>query len=238
MPSEQQPSMRSVVSYVQRGGRMTVGQERAWARLWPQLGRKVSDLAAGPIDIDAWFGRTAPVMLEIGSGMGETTSQLAHDEPELNYIAIEVYEAGLGQLMLRAERLGVTNLRLLHGDAVVLLTEHVAPGSLHGVRIFFPDPWPKKRHHKRRLVQPEFLRLVASRLAVGATLHLATDWAHYADQMLKVCHAEPALRNRFADEPGGWAPRPPWRPLTKFEARAEEDGRISRDLIFERAGTP
>ncbi|WP_215549988.1 tRNA (guanosine(46)-N7)-methyltransferase TrmB [Amycolatopsis sp. CA-230715] len=222
--------MRSVVSYVQRGGRMTVGQQRAWDEHWPALGKKVAELPEGPIDFAAWFGREAPVLLEIGSGMGETTSRLAADAPELNYVAVEVYEPGLGQLMLRAEKLGVTNLRMLNGDAVVLLTNHIAPGSLDGARIFFPDPWPKKKHHKRRLVQPAFIALLASRLTPGATLHLATDWAEYADQMLEVCTAEPTLENRYET----WAPRPEWRPVTKFENRAEVEGRVSRDLIFER----
>lgn len=194
-------------------------------------GREIAELPAGPVDFDAWFGRPAPVLLEIGSGMGETTSQLAQAAPELNYVAVEVYAAGLGQLMLRADKLGVENLRLLHGDAVVLLEQHVAPGSLHGVRVFFPDPWPKKRHHKRRLIQPGFVALVASRLEAGGTLHLATDWAHYAEQMLDVCSGEPLLRNRHE----GWAPRPEWRPVTKFEARAQAEGRPCRDLIFERA---
>ncbi|WP_199428968.1 tRNA (guanosine(46)-N7)-methyltransferase TrmB [Qaidamihabitans albus] len=230
MESEQEPRLRSVVSYVKRGGRMTVGQQRAWEQLWPSIGREVSDLEPGPIDFDAWFGRPAPVVLEIGSGMGETTSRLAAAAPEVNYVAVEVYEAGLGQLLLRAEKLGVENLRLLRGDAVTLLGEHVAPESLNAVRIFFPDPWPKKRHHKRRLIQPEFVSLVASRLARGGTLHLATDWADYAEQMLDVCSAEPALRNRF----DGWAPRPEWRPVTKFEQRAEAEGRTSHDLIFVR----
>ena len=224
--------MRSVVSYVKRGGRMTVGQQRAWDELWPDLGRTVGELPAGPLDFAAWFGREAPVMLEIGSGMGETTSQLAAAAPELNYVAVEVYDPGLGQLMLRAEKLGVENLRLLHGDAVVLLTEHVEPGSLHGVRLFFPDPWPKKKHHKRRIVSPSFAALVASRLAPGGTFHLATDWENYAEQMLAVCSAEPALRNRY----DGWAPRPEWRPVTKFEQRADVEGRVSHDLIFERKG--
>ncbi|WP_116043139.1 tRNA (guanosine(46)-N7)-methyltransferase TrmB [Amycolatopsis palatopharyngis] len=228
--------MRSVVSYVQRGGRMTVGQERAWEELWPTMGRAVSELGDiddEPTDFDAWFGRSAPLLLEIGSGMGETTSQLAAAAPELNYLAVEVYQAGLGQLMLRAGKLGVGNLRLLHGDAVILLTRHIQPGTLSGVRIFFPDPWPKKRHHKRRLVQPDFVALIASRLAPGGTLHLATDWEHYAEQMLEVCSAEPALRNTSTTEPG-WAPRPDWRPVTKFEQRAREEGRVSRDLIFEK----
>ncbi|WP_085979204.1 tRNA (guanosine(46)-N7)-methyltransferase TrmB [Saccharomonospora cyanea] len=230
MGSEHQPRLRSVVSYVKRGGRMTVGQQRAWERLWPSWGRAVADLPDGPIDFTEWFGRQAPVVLEIGSGMGEATSQLAAAAPETNYVAVEVYEAGLGQLMLRAEQLGVENLRLFHGDAVVLLTEHVAPESLSGVRIFYPDPWPKKRHHKRRLVQPGFVRLVTSRMAPGATLHLATDWENYAEQMLEVCSAEPTLRNRY----DGWAPRPDFRPVTKFEQRARSEGRESRDLIFEK----
>jgi tRNA (guanine-N7-)-methyltransferase len=140
-----------------------------------------------------------------------------------------VFQAGLAQLMMRVEALGLENLRLLRGDAVVLLARHILAGSLHGVRIFYPDPWPKKKHHKRRLVQPEFMALVASRLEPGGQVHLATDWAEYADQMLEVCTAEPLLRNVY----DGWAPRPQWRPRTKFESRAEEAGRVSRDLIFE-----
>nr|WP_086841319.1 tRNA (guanosine(46)-N7)-methyltransferase TrmB [Amycolatopsis kentuckyensis] len=230
MENEDGRRLRSVVSYVKRGGRMTVGQQRAWDDHWPRLGRTVSELPEGPLDFTAWFGREAPVMLEIGSGMGETTSQLAAAAPELNYVAAEVYDPGLGQLMLRAEKLGVENLRLLHGDAVVLLTEHVEPGTLHGVRLFFPDPWPKKKHHKRRIVQPSFAALVASRLAPGGTFHMATDWENYAEQMLEVCSGEPALRNRY----DGWAPRPEWRPVTKFEQRADVEGRVSHDLIFER----
>ncbi|WP_420835549.1 tRNA (guanosine(46)-N7)-methyltransferase TrmB [Amycolatopsis vancoresmycina] len=222
--------MRSVVSYVKRGGRMTVGQQRAWEDHWPRLGRTVSELPPGPLDFTAWFGREAPVMLEIGSGMGETTSQLAAAAPELNYVAAEVYDPGLGQLMLRAENLGVENLRLLHGDAVVLLTEHVERDTLHGVRLFFPDPWPKKKHHKRRIVSPSFAALVASRLAPGGTFHMATDWENYAEQMLEVCSAEPSLKNRY----DGWAPRPEWRPVTKFEQRADVEGRVSHDLIFEK----
>ena len=225
---------RSIVSFVHRGGRMTVGQERAWERRWPELGRQIGDLPDGPLDTAAWFGREAPVLLEIGSGMGETTSRLAAAAPELNYLAVEVYQPGLAQLLLRAEALGLTNLRLLRGDAVDLLERHIAPGSLAGLRLFFPDPWPKKRHHKRRLVQPGFVALAASRLAPGAVVHMATDWADYADQMMTVLSAEPLLRNQHADEPGGWAPRPSWRPVTKFESRANEEGRISRDLMFVR----
>jgi tRNA (guanine-N7-)-methyltransferase len=227
---EQQLHRRTIVSYVQRGGRMTAGQERAWERHWPRLGREVLDLPAGPLDVDGWFGRTAPVVLEIGSGMGETTSKLAAAAPDVNYVAVEVYQAGLAQLMMRAEDLGVRNLRLLRGDAVILLTEHIAPGSLAEVRLYFPDPWPKKRHHKRRIVQPGFVSLVASRLVQGGRFHMATDWQHYAEHMLEVCGAEPRLRNVYPE----WAPRPEWRPVTKFESRAHTEERVIRDLIFEK----
>lgn len=233
-PSSDLTGRRTVVSFVNRGGRMTVGQARAWERHWARLGRDVASLPPGPLDLAGWFGREAPVLLEIGSGMGETTARLAKAAPELNYLAVEVYPPGLAQLMMRAEAMGIENLRLVRGDAVVLLERHIPAGSLHGVRIFYPDPWPKKKHHKRRLVQPAFVALVASRLEPGGRLHLATDWENYAEQMREVLSAEPLLRNVHADEPGGWAPRPRWRPLTKFESRAEEAGRISRDLIFER----
>lgn len=231
--SQRPPHHRSVVSYVQRGERMTVGQQRAWDRHWERLGREVKALPAGPVDFAAWFERDAPVLLEIGSGMGETTAQLVAAAPDVNYVAVEVYKPGLAQLLMRAEALGATNLRVLRGDAVDLLTDHVEPGALSGVRIFFPDPWPKKKHHKRRLVQPEFVHLVATRLKPGGTLHLATDWEHYAEQMLEVCSAEPLLRNWY----DGWAPRPEWRPVTKFEQRAVEEDRVSHDLMFDRIET-
>jgi tRNA (guanine-N7-)-methyltransferase len=222
---------RSIVSFVQRGERMTVGQERAWDTYWEKMGNDVKSLPEGPLDFDSWFGRSAPVLLEIGSGMGETTSQLVAAAPELNYVAVEVYKPGLAQLLLRGEHLGgLDNLRVLRGDAVDLLTDHIAPGSLHGVRIFFPDPWPKKKHQKRRLVQPEFVALLASRLEPGGVLHLATDWEHYADQMLQVCSGEPLLTNVY----DGWAPRPDWRPVTKFEQRAVNEDRVSHDLMFRR----
>jgi tRNA (guanine-N7-)-methyltransferase len=209
---------------------MTVGQTRAWERHWGSLGREVGSLPPGPLSFADWFGREAPVLLEIGSGMGETTAQLAGAAPELNYLAVEVYQPGLAQLMMRAEALGIENLRLLRGDAVTLLEQHIPAGSLSGVRIFYPDPWPKKKHHKRRLVRQPFVSLLASRLEPGGRVHLATDWADYAEQMLAVLSGEPLLRNVY----DGWAPRPGWRPLTKFESRAEQAGRISRDLVFER----
>jgi tRNA (guanine-N7-)-methyltransferase len=222
---------RQVVSYVQRGERMTAGQQRAWDQHWPRLGATLDELPApGGPDLTAWFGRQAPLVVEIGSGMGETTAALAAAAPEVNYLAVEVYKPGLAQLLMRASALGLTNLRLVRGDAVLLLRDHLAPGSVDTIRVFFPDPWPKKRHHKRRLVSRQFVTLAASRLRVGGTLHLATDWQHYADAMLEACEAEPALRN----EHDGWAPRPAWRPLTKFERRAEAEGRRVHDLVFRR----
>lgn len=213
---------------------MTVGQRRAWETHWPEFGADIASLAPGTLDTTAWFGRSAPLVLEIGSGMGETTARLAADQTEVNSLAVEVYKPGLAQALLRAESLGLDNLRLLRGDAVVLLKEHIEPESLSEVRIFFPDPWPKKRHHKRRLVQPAIVELIASRLVRGGVLHLATDWEQYAEHMLDVCEQEPSLGNRYADDPGRWAPRPEWRPVTKFENRAQDEGREVRDLIFER----
>jgi tRNA (guanine-N7-)-methyltransferase len=232
-PTDQQQSHRSVLSFVHRGRRMSPGQARAWQRNWSRLGRELADLPAGPLDCDGWFGRSAPVVLEIGSGMGETTAALAAAAPEVNYLAVEVYQPGLAQLMMRGEALGLKNLRLVRGDAVTLLDRHIAAGSLAEVRIFFPDPWPKTKHHKRRLVQPGFVAVVVDRLERGGLLRLATDWAPYAEQMMAVCQATPGLRNVFSDTPGGWAPRPGWRSVTKFEGRAERAGRTSHDLVFE-----
>ncbi|MBV9312357.1 MAG: tRNA (guanosine(46)-N7)-methyltransferase TrmB [Pseudonocardia sp.] len=224
---------RRVVSFVHRGGRMTEGQRHAWAAWWPTYGRDLSGLSA-PLDLVSWFGRDAPVVLEIGSGMGESTAALAAAAPERNHLAVEVYQPGLAQLLMRIRALELTNLRLVRGDAMVLLDEHTEPDSLAGIRVYFPDPWPKRKHHKRRLVEPAFVALAASRLRKGGTLHLATDWAHYAEQMRRVCEAEPRLRNHYPDADGGWAPRPSWRPLTKFEQRATAEGRTVLDLIYRR----
>jgi len=210
---------------------MTTGQQRAWDRNWAQWGADVTDLLDGPLDAAGWFGRTAPVVLEIGSGMGESTASMALAAPGVDHVAVEIYQPGLAQLLLRIEQAEITNLRLLRGDAYAVISEHVATGSLQGVRVYFPDPWPKRRHHKRRLVQPEFVALVTSRLARGATLHLATDWAPYAEEMLAACVAEPALRNTASQN---FAPRPDWRPVTKFEQRARDEGRMVRDLLFAR----
>jgi tRNA (guanine-N7-)-methyltransferase len=194
--------------YPQRA-RMTIGQRRAWERSWDRWGADVIDLPDGPLDTTRWFGRAAP---------------------EVDHLAVEVYQPGLAQLLLRIEQAQIANLRLLRGDAYSLLHDHIAVGSLDGVRIYFPDPWPKRRHHKRRLVNPEFVTLVASRLVPGGLLHLATDWEPYAQEMLAACTAEPALHNTAAE----FATRPLWRPVTKFEQRARDDGRVVRDLLFTR----
>jgi len=221
---QRHPYHRSIVSYVQRGERMTVGQQRAWDTRWPELGQDVKALPPGPLALDEWFGRSAPVLLEIGSGMGETTSQLAAAQPELNYLACEVYKPGLAQLILRADVLAVDSLRLLRGDAVTVLTDHLEPDSLHGVRLFFPDPWPKSRHVKRRLLDDGFAALVADRLADGGVLHVATDVPAYARQAAAVLAALPLM------EPAGT----PWRPQTRFERRGLAAGRPVQDLAYRR----
>jgi len=211
---------RAVTSFVHHRARLTDGQRAAWDRWWPVRGHDVADTDYDPA---AWFGREAPLILEIGSGMGESTAALAAAEPDVDHLAVEVFEPGIAALLMRAAEL--TNLVVLRGDAVALLTTRVPEASLAGIRIFFPDPWPKRRHHKRRLVQPAFVALAASRLEPGGTLHMATDWADYADQMRAVADAEPRLS-------GGEVPRPPWRPVTKFEARALSEGRAVRDFVY------
>jgi tRNA (guanine-N7-)-methyltransferase len=218
---------RAVTSFVHHRARLTDGQRAAWDRWWPVRGHDVADLVNGALDYDpaAWFGRAAPLILEIGSGMGESTAALAAAEPDVDHLAVEVFEPGIAALLMRATEL--TNLVVLRGDAVALLSEKVPEASLTGIRIFFPDPWPKRRHHKRRLVQPAFAALAATRLRPGGTLHMATDWADYADQMRAVADAEPLLV-------GGETPRPPWRPVTKFEARARAEGRDVHDFVYGR----
>ncbi|WP_028934296.1 tRNA (guanosine(46)-N7)-methyltransferase TrmB [Pseudonocardia spinosispora] len=221
---------RGVVSFVHRGGRMTHGQDHAWRQHWAEFGMALTREPGTPLDLPGWFGRTAPVILEIGSGMGESTAALAAAAPDVDHLAVEVYQPGLAQLLMRIRDNELGNLRLIRGDAVRVLQECLGPETLDGIRVYFSDPWPKRKHHKRRLIQPEFVALAASRLRPGGTLHLATDWENYAEQMLEVCQAEPALRNTHTD----WTPRPDWRPLTKFEQRAVIEGRVVRDLIYER----
>ena len=216
---------RRVRSYVLRAGRMGSGQQRALRELAP---RHVLPFTEQPLDVTAAFGRAAPLILEIGFGMGDTTAQIATASPQLNFLGVEVHPPGVGALLQQIEARQLTNVRIVQHDAVEVLRHMLAPASLAGAALFFPDPWPKKRHHKRRLIQPPLVSLLASRLAPGATLHLATDWAPYAQQMLEMLSAEPTLANTAA----GFAPRPAYRPLTKFERRGERLGQPAQDLVF------
>ena len=216
---------RVVRSYVLRGGRLGSGQQRALAELGPRF---VLPFVPAPIDAPAVFGRRAPLVVEVGFGMGQATAQIAAATPEADFIGIEVHEAGVGALLREIDARGLTNLRIVRHDAVEVLRQMIAPASLAAIHVFFPDPWPKKRHHKRRLIQPGFVELLASRLARGGRLHCATDWQDYAEQMLAVLSACPDLVNTAS----GFAPRPASRPLTKFEARGLELGHGVWDLVF------
>jgi tRNA (guanine-N7-)-methyltransferase len=218
---------RSIRSYVLRQGRVTEAQARAVERLMPVYGIAFSP---APLDLAQAFGRRAPKILEIGFGMGETTAAIAQAHLESDYLGIEVHTPGVGALLRHVDTLGLTNVRVIQHDAVEVVDRMIAPGTLDGVHAFFPDPWPKKRHHKRRLLQPEFVRLLATRMKSGAYLHAATDWEDYAAQMLEVLSAEPLLENTAT----GFAPRPEGRPLTKFETRGTRLGHGVWDLVFRR----
>lgn len=218
---------RPIRSYVIRGGRLTPGQQRAIDELYPRWGVPT---ATAPIDLDALFGRQADRVLEIGFGNGESTWRMAEAEPATDFLAVEVHPPGVGRLLMSLEEHGIDNVRVHLGDAVTLLERRIPDASLAGVRIYFPDPWHKKRHHKRRLIQPDFVALLARKLAPGGLLHLATDWTPYAEHMLEVLENETALTNRSPT--GDWVPRPAWRPETKYEARGEKLGHETRDLLF------
>jgi len=218
---------RPIRSFVVRAGRLGPGQQRALTDLGPRF---LLPYTPDRCDLDAAFGRHAPRVLEIGFGMGDATVSIAQAQPGTDFIGIEVHTPGVGALLKRIGELDLTNLRLIQHDAVEVLEHMIAPDSLAGVHIFFPDPWHKKRHHKRRLIQPAFVRQLASRIAPGGYLHCATDWQPYAEQMLDVLSAEPSLRNT-AD---AYAPRPDHRPLTKFENRGLRLGHGVWDLLFSR----
>ncbi len=213
--------------YIRRRGRMTRGQARALDELYEKFSRPVSETA---IDIDDWFERQAPVLLEIGFGMGDALVAFAEAHPDWNCVGVEIYRPGLGGVMARCAERGLDNVRLLEGDARTALAASLTPGSLDRIHVFFPDPWPKARHHKRRLIEPGFARLAATRLAPGGRLLLATDWEDYANQMLSVLEAEPALRNLAPA--GGFSARTPDRPLTRFEERGMRLGHGVWDLAF------
>ncbi len=227
----QPPPQRSIRSYVLRQGRVSNAQRRAHGTLMPRYGLEFSD---SPADLDAVFGREAPRIVEIGCGMGETTVAIAAAHPEIDYLGIEVHTPGVGSLLKQIDAAGLSNLRVIQHDAVAVLERMIAPDGLDGIHIFFPDPWPKKRHHKRRLIQPPFVMLAATRLRPGGYLHAATDWHEYAEQMLAVLGAEPLLENTAA----AYAPRPAYRPQTKFETRGLKLGHGVWDLVFRRKPQP
>lgn len=221
------PEQRPIRSYVLRQGRVSNAQKRAHDTLLPRYGLEYRD---SPVDLDQAFGRNAPHVLEIGCGMGETTVAIAAAHPGTDYLGIEVHTPGVGSLLKQIDAAGLSNLRVVQHDAVAVLRQMIMPDSLDGIHIFFPDPWPKKRHHKRRLIQPPFAALAASRLKPGGYLHAATDWHEYAEQMLAVLGAEPLLENTAP----AYAPRPEYRPQTKFETRGLKLGHGVWDLVFRR----
>jgi len=217
---------RRIRSFVLRQGRLTKGQERALAIVWPQFG---IDYAENLLDLNQVFGRTdAKKILEIGFGMGESTAKIAQSLPDCNFLAVEVHTPGVGSLLKLIQEVQLTNIRVIQHDVVDVLQSMIADSSLDGVHIFFPDPWHKKRHHKRRLIQAEFVKLLCSKLISSAYIHVATDWQEYAEWVLEVLNAEPQLQNSAET----YAEKPNYRPLTKFENRGIRLGHGVWDLVF------
>ena len=221
---------RPVRSFVLRGGRLTEGQQRALDELLPRYGVAID---GGEIDFASVFGNPAPVIVEIGFGNGDATWQMAQQDPKSNFIGIEVHKPGVGHLLLKLEEHGIGNVRVACEDGVTFLRDCVPAGSLGGLRLYFPDPWHKKRHHKRRIVQPGFVELLADRVAPGGIVHMATDWQNYAEHMLEVFRQNAQFKNLSGQ--GNYCPRPAWRPLTKYEKRGQRLGHGVYDLLFERS---
>jgi tRNA (guanine-N7-)-methyltransferase len=224
--SESLPVMRRIRSFVKREGRMTSAQQRALEELWPRYGVDPGQ----PLDFRELFQRDCPVVLEIGFGNGESLAGMAAENPDRCYLGVEVHRPGVGSLLLNIERLGLTNLRLSMTDSVELLQTQIPDKSLAAVQVYFPDPWPKARHHKRRLIQSNFVQLLRQKLKPGGTLHLATDWPDYAEHMLSVMEDADGFTNVAG--PGKWLPRPAWRPETKFERRGLRLGHPVHDLMY------
>jgi tRNA (guanine-N7-)-methyltransferase len=228
--TEQQPRpIRNVRSFVVRAGRMTEGQERALKENWPLYGL---ELSGGRLNLNTLFGEPKPVVLEIGFGMGDSLIEMARRAPEKGFIGIEVHPPGVGRLLARVREEGLDNIRVYCDDAVEVLAQCIPDNSLSGVQLFFPDPWPKKRHHKRRIVQPEFAQAIRRKLSLGGTFHMATDWENYAEHMMEVMSVADGFRNSAGE--GEYSPQPDWRPVTKFQKRGEKLGHGVWDLIFER----
>ncbi len=227
------PPQPRVTSFRTRRTTLTGAQQATWDRLWPELGMHARD-NSGPaplLDTEAWFGRSAPVVLEIGCGTGTSTLAMAQAEPHLDVVAVEVYRRGLAQLLSGIAREGVTNIRLIRGDGVDVLAHMLGPDSLTGVRVFFPDPWPKSRHHKRRLLQPSTVALIADRLRPGGILHAATDHPGYAEHIAEVGDAEQRLRRVSPTEA---LPISVERPVTKYEGKAHHAGSTVAEMLWER----
>jgi tRNA (guanine-N7-)-methyltransferase len=227
--SETTPPRRTVRSFVRRQGRVTAAQERAWDALWPRFGIGAGD---EPMDFSQLFGRAATRVLEIGFGNGDSLAAMAAAHPDIDYLGIEVHRPGVGRLLYHVGALELGNVRVMCADAVEVLEKQIPDASLDAVYLFFPDPWHKTRHHKRRLVQPEFVERVRRKLKPGGHFHLATDWEDYARQMRAVLNAAPGFRN--LSPTGDYVPRPDYRPLTKFEQRGQRLGHGVWDLLFER----
>ena len=221
---------KTIKSFVRRAGGTTTGQARAFEELGPRF---LLPYTTRPIDLAAAFGRSAPTILEIGFGMGEATAHIAALRPDDNFLCCEVHEPGVGALLKRIGEQGITNIRILAHDAVEVIDHMLPPQTLDGVHVFFPDPWHKKKHNKRRLLQPILVAKLAARLKPGAYFHCATDWQPYALQMVEVLSAEPLLKNTSASA-DGFAPKPDYRPLTKFENRGLKLGHGVWDVVFTR----
>ncbi|MGE0080430.1 MAG: tRNA (guanosine(46)-N7)-methyltransferase TrmB [Thiohalomonadaceae bacterium] len=221
--------LRTVRSFVRRQGRITVAQERALEELWPRFGIEAGE---EPLDLDALFGRKAPRVLEIGFGDGGNLAAMAEAHPENDYLGIEVHRPGVGRLLMQVGEKGLANVRVMCTDAVEVLTRQIPEDSLDAVLLFFPDPWHKTRHHKRRIVQPAFAELVRRKLVIGGRFHMATDWEDYARHMLDVMQSAPGFRN--CSPQGDYIPRPDYRALTKFERRGQRLGHGVWDLMFTR----
>jgi len=220
---------RPIRTFVRREGRMTVAQQRAFIEYWGRFGVEADDRL---LDLDKVFGRSTSGVLEIGFGNGESLAAMASAHPDVNYLGIEAHRPGVGHLLLRVARLQLTNLRVMCADAVEVLEKQLPDACLDRIQIFFPDPWPKTRHHKRRLIQPRNVGLLARKLKPFGQLHLATDWEDYALSMLDILSATPELVNTVSGN--GFAPRPAWRPITRFEQRGLRFGHVIRDLLFAR----
>lgn len=220
---------RGIKSYVIRAGRMTQAQTRGLEDVWPRFGLAIED---GLQDLTALFGREAPRVVEIGFGMGNSLIEQAETHPDTDFIGIEVHSPGVGKLLDEVDKRGLTNLRIYKEDALAVLEKCLPEGSLTTVQLFFPDPWPKKKHHKRRIVQPAFVELIHTRLKPGGTFHMATDWEAYAEWMAEVMEAAPGYANTADADTAPYVPRPAFRPLTKFEARGEKLGHGVWDLIY------